>query len=68
MSDENGTPETGSAIAGVHVVPLRRICDERGAIFHMLRSDSPLFERFGEAARVRASARSTSVMFSASVA
>lgn len=37
-----------SEIDGVHVTPLRRIPDERGAIFHMLREDSERFERFGE--------------------
>jgi dTDP-4-dehydrorhamnose 3,5-epimerase len=40
-------PESTS-IDGVTVFPLRRIPDERGAIFHMLRSDSPHFDRFGE--------------------
>ena len=35
-------------IHDVHVTPLRRIADERGAVFHMLREDSPVFERFGE--------------------
>jgi len=35
-------------IEGVLVMPLRKIPDERGAIFHMLRSDAPHFERFGE--------------------
>ncbi len=35
-------------IDGVKVTPLRRIADERGAVFHMLREDSPVFERFGE--------------------
>ena len=35
-------------IEGVKIVPLRRIPDERGAIFHMLRSDAPHFEKFGE--------------------
>jgi dTDP-4-dehydrorhamnose 3,5-epimerase len=35
-------------IEGVTVTPLRRIADERGAVFHMLREDSPGFERFGE--------------------
>jgi dTDP-4-dehydrorhamnose 3,5-epimerase len=35
-------------IDGVTVTPLRRIADERGAVFHMLREDSPGFERFGE--------------------
>jgi dTDP-4-dehydrorhamnose 3,5-epimerase len=37
-----------SEIDGVKVTPLRRIPDERGAIFHMLREDSDVFERFGE--------------------
>jgi dTDP-4-dehydrorhamnose 3,5-epimerase len=37
-----------STIEGVTVTPLRRIPDERGAIFHMLREDSDAFERFGE--------------------
>jgi dTDP-4-dehydrorhamnose 3,5-epimerase len=35
-------------IDGLKVTPLRRIPDERGAVFHMLRDDSPVFERFGE--------------------
>ena len=35
-------------IHDVTVTPLRRIPDERGAVFHMLREDSPVFERFGE--------------------
>jgi dTDP-4-dehydrorhamnose 3,5-epimerase len=35
-------------IAGVEVVPLRRIADERGSVMHMLRRDDPLFEQFGE--------------------
>jgi dTDP-4-dehydrorhamnose 3,5-epimerase len=35
-------------IDGLTVAPLRRIPDERGAVFHMLREDSPGFERFGE--------------------
>lgn len=35
-------------IAGLTVTPLRRIPDERGAVLHMLRDDSPVFERFGE--------------------
>ena len=37
-----------SEIHDVKVTPLRRIPDERGAVFHMLREDSPVFERFGE--------------------
>lgn len=35
-------------IHGLEVAPLRRIPDERGAVFHMLREDDPGFERFGE--------------------
>lgn len=35
-------------IDGLRVTPLRRIADERGAVFHMLREDSDAFERFGE--------------------
>src|SRR6202022_518836 len=35
-------------ISGLVVTPLRRIPDERGAVLHMLRDDSPMFERFGE--------------------
>ena len=35
-------------IDGVTVKPLRRIPDERGYIMHMLRSDDPEFESFGE--------------------
>lgn len=35
-------------IEGVQVTPLRRIPDERGAVLHMLREDSPVFVRFGE--------------------
>ena len=37
-----------SEIHDVQVTPLRRIPDERGAVFHMLREDSPAFEHFGE--------------------
>jgi dTDP-4-dehydrorhamnose 3,5-epimerase len=35
-------------IAGVKISPLRRIPDERGTIFHMLRADAPHFDKFGE--------------------
>jgi dTDP-4-dehydrorhamnose 3,5-epimerase len=35
-------------IDGVTVKPLKRIPDERGCVFHMLRRDDPLFEQFGE--------------------
>ena len=35
-------------IDGVLVTPLRQIHDERGKVMHMLRVDSPVFQRFGE--------------------
>ncbi len=35
-------------IDGVKVVSRRKISDDRGAIFHMLRNDDPEFTRFGE--------------------
>lgn len=38
----------GDQIAGVQFVPLRRIPDERGTIFHMLRATDPHFVAFGE--------------------
>ena len=37
-----------TAIEGVLVVPLARIPDERGTIFHMLRATDPHFVQFGE--------------------
>lgn len=35
-------------IDGVSIVPLRRIPDERGTIYHMLKCTDPHFEKFGE--------------------
>lgn len=35
-------------IDGVRVIPLKRIPDERGTIFHMLKSTDPHFKKFGE--------------------
>lgn len=35
-------------IEGVKVIPLKKIADERGTIFHMLRSSDPHFKKFGE--------------------
>jgi dTDP-4-dehydrorhamnose 3,5-epimerase len=35
-------------IEGVRVVPLKRIPDERGTVFHMLRRTDPHFIEFGE--------------------
>jgi dTDP-4-dehydrorhamnose 3,5-epimerase len=40
--------EDGVVISGVQVVPLRRIPDERGTIYHMLRRTDPHFVEFGE--------------------
>jgi len=37
-----------SGIAGVEVVPLRRIVDDRGAVSLMLKATDPHFVRFGE--------------------
>lgn len=39
---------TRGPIQGVKVVPLKRIPDERGTIFHMLKSTDPHFRKFGE--------------------
>ena len=35
-------------IAGVHIIPLRRIPDERGTIYQMLKCTDSYFEQFGE--------------------
>ena len=35
-------------IQGVKFKLLKKICDERGAVMHMLRCDDPEFEKFGE--------------------
>ncbi len=35
-------------IDGVRITPLAQFHDERGKVMHMLREDSPTFERFGE--------------------
>jgi len=35
-------------IEGIKINNLNRICDERGSIWHMLRSDADHFEQFGE--------------------
>lgn len=35
-------------IDGVIVVPMKRIPDERGSIYHMMRNDDPYFKQFGE--------------------
>ncbi len=36
------------SIDGVHIIPLKRIPDERGTVMHMLRATDPHFQRFGE--------------------
>lgn len=38
-----------SGIDGVLIVPLKVIGDDRGSIMHVLRSDAPHFQQFGEA-------------------
>lgn len=35
-------------IEGVVVTPLKQYFDERGKVMHMMRSDSPIFDAFGE--------------------
>jgi len=35
-------------INGIKIKPLKKISDERGTIYHMMRVDDPDFERFGE--------------------
>lgn len=35
-------------IDGVKIIPLKKICDERGMIMHMLKNTDPHFELFGE--------------------
>jgi dTDP-4-dehydrorhamnose 3,5-epimerase len=35
-------------IEGVQIIPLRRIPDERGTVFHMMRATDPHFQQFGE--------------------
>ena len=37
-----------SKINGITFTKLKEITDERGSVLHMLRSDSPDFEKFGE--------------------
>lgn len=51
MSAEEPDERGGASVSAIHdvqVSPLRRIADERGAVFHMLREDDPVFVRFGE--------------------
>ncbi len=46
--DEKIFGVVGESIKGVKIKRLAKIPDERGVIFHMLREDDELFERFGE--------------------
>jgi len=50
VSNAAGEPagDIASEIADVLIVPLRRIPDERGTIYHMLRRTDPHFREFGE--------------------
>ena len=45
MHSHSEIPKT---IQGVVISPLKQIIDERGKIMHMLRSDAPHFQKFGE--------------------
>ena len=35
-------------IEGIKITPLKIISDNRGSVMHMLRSDSDVFQKFGE--------------------
>jgi len=48
MLNENIPIFKGNQIDGVHIKPLKKIADERGSIYHMIRSDDEIFEEFGE--------------------
>lgn len=43
-----GTAPVEASIQGVTITALGQVADERGAVLHMLRADSPGFTRFGE--------------------
>jgi dTDP-4-dehydrorhamnose 3,5-epimerase len=47
-SDGVGSVAGDAMIGGVVITPLRRIPDERGTIYHMLKSTDPHFIQFGE--------------------
>lgn len=38
----------GSYISGIEIKSLKKIPDERGSIYHMLRADEEIFTDFGE--------------------
>lgn len=48
MSRSPTSTSSESLIEGVQIIPLKRIADERGTIFHMLKSSDPHFTQFGE--------------------
>ncbi len=48
MLNQNIPLFKGDQIDGVQIKPLKKIPDERGSIYHMLRSDDEFFEDFGE--------------------
>lgn len=35
-------------IHGVQLTPLKKVCDERGRVMHLMRNDWPVFQSFGE--------------------
>lgn len=39
---------SGKVVEGIIIKQLDRIPDERGSVYHMLRCDDPIFEKFGE--------------------
>ena len=36
-------------ISGINIIPLNKICDNRGAVLHVLKSTDSHFTKFGEA-------------------
>ncbi len=48
MTESNKKKSNNFPIEGVVIKELRRIPDERGSIYHMLRVDDPIFQNFGE--------------------
>ncbi len=42
------TASKKTRIDGLTLFPLKQIVDERGAVLHMLRAESPVFKKFGE--------------------
>lgn len=40
--------EQKQIIEGIIIMPLKKIPDERGCIYHMMRNDDPVFKQFGE--------------------